>query len=251
MWEIVAPRLFGNLEPPRPVKNRSSSWAELRDCYLEKERVVLPQEHFSVEGRVEDQPAFRIGENHSILLNTNPSIESGCIVILLESPHREEYGEADIPKAPLQNCNSRRGLKCNLEHLLKASELWLQRLTRDESVSLEGLQIVLANAVQYQASLNNLLKDRDDGLHRPIRNCIWKLVFRNGGAEEMVDRLNGYAPTLVLAAPTAPVREELAAYLGWADTSWPWRFIDRHPSIWLMQRPALRNEPCYEHHPSA
>lgn len=102
-----------------------------------------------------------------------------------------------------------------------------------------GRQLILANAIQYQTSLQALMGRWTSKLHEAVRNSVWKTVFRAGGGDEMILRLDAYAPLLVLLAPAATVRKPLIAKVREAERRWPSYRVSTHPSGWWSAPPRI------------
>lgn len=246
MYEIVIPEIFPGHGAPKSRHSRSAQWEKLKAEYRKHGQICVPQAQFAHNRCVQDEAVYRLEEAFYLRQESGPK-ESGCIVVGLESPHVAEFEKRDDGLgnaiAPLQDPRSREGLARHLGRLLYEAALWTGE-------NLIGKQIVLANSIQYQASLQSLMTNSRLGLQKRVRNCVWHMIWNAGGKEDFRARLNELRPVLILMAPTAPVREALAQFLN-DDMSCPWLFADRHPCLWLRKAPHLREEPRFRWRPTA
>ena len=130
---------------------------------------------------------------------TDPGDFAETVVVVLESPHAEEYvgGDVNCPIAPAQGitgCNIRR----LLAHVLSA-----------DAIAEAGLQVannsrvVIANPVQFQASLwcihSGSLEVEGKKLDwRTLRNAVWRALWDHLKETDFAARLSAYNPSLIL-----------------------------------------------------
>jgi hypothetical protein len=164
---------------------------------------------------------------------SKPDARSNGVVLLLESPHRDEFdGRGGFAIGPLRNERVRAKLEQYLPSLLEIAE---ERLGR----SLEGRGVNLVNAVQYQASLQALMADYGGKLQDGVRTPVWRTVFAAGGGRDMLARLDRYEPSVVLAAPTKVVWNAIEREFDKHARRWPWLRVDSHPSCWTWRVPKI------------
>lgn len=123
------------------------------------------------------------------------------IVIVLESPHEDEY-ECNVgqPIAPAQGSTG-----CNIQR-------WLDEVLRSCSALhhelREGTRVLLSNPVQFQASLASIIdcsrKDKDgDMVWKKVRDAVWKALWCvQPIRDEFRNRLEIYRPDFVINACT-------------------------------------------------
>jgi hypothetical protein len=103
---------------------------------------------------------------------------------------------------------------------------------------LVGRSIALVNAVQYQTSLQAIMRDYNGRLRSGVRTPVWKAFFKKGGRADLLSRLERYEPRVVLLATTGTVRSDVRVSLAAGSTS-PWMEVDYHPSYWGRSAPSL------------
>ena len=243
-YNIVIPEVFASHGPPRPQRRRSVAWSKVRAEYRIGDQLSVPAKQFALSRCVQDAVSYRIGEGFHLQNETGVK-ERGCVVVVLESPHSAEFESASDhfgkAIAPLQDAGSRAGLELHLGRLLGLTAC-------GSGTELIGRQVILANSIQYQTSLQSLMTDQGIGLQVPVRNCVWHMLWNAGGREDFEARLARLEPALILMAPTAPVRTALAEMLD-NQRNVPWIFADRHPCLWRRTEPHLRHEPRFRFFP--
>jgi hypothetical protein len=137
-------------------------------------------------------------------------VANGSIVIILESPHKDEY-DYDRNFKPLYPAMSEKmngtgkGIDDNLDGVLN-----------DIGVSRNAdSPVIICNPVQYQTSLDYLLDDGDGGgIDNEIRNSVWRLLF---GFREIKEdfrlRIHDYDPQIILNACTSDLSHDVSAFL--------------------------------------
>lgn len=244
-YEITLPEVFAGFGPPQLKRSRSKAWGKLREEFRSDNQIAIPSKQFAPNRCVKDTVAYRVLKKGSLERACGPK-EPGCVVVGLESPHASEFkasgdhfGDAI---APLQEAGSRAGLDLRLPSLLEEAAEFAD-------VDLRGRQIVLSNSIQYQTSLQSLMGDEVNNLQRPVRNSVWHALWRAGGREDFEARLDKLKPSLILMAPTAPVKAAVAAFLQ-TQNEVPWIFAGPHPCMWQRQLPELSEDPAFRHLPS-
>lgn len=230
---IKIPSRYGGHENGTSTRSRSSRWTLLEMEYHSEGEVVVPDWLFDPRCRVPDEGAYTIGANCVLARTPCAAIKPGGVILLLESPHKDEFeGPKGRARWPLQNEQVRADLESKVPTLLRSA-------AKETGMDLTGKQLALVNAIQYQMSLHSLMKSWASKLVRPVRNCVWKAVYAAGGAEDMLRRIDSYHPDLVLLAPTADVRKPFLASLRAAGPGWRSYRISAHPSGWFACDPKL------------
>lgn len=234
-FEIRLPTSLAGFAPDQTFYSTSAGWLKVRagsDGWRDGDVISVPDHVFDQAHRVDDELAYRIGAGCAIEREKGGP-ESGGVVMLLESPHRDEYdGCGGSAIGPLQNVKARNSLERYLPGLLKVAE---DRLGR----SLEGRGVNLVNAVQYQASLQALMNNYGGGIQAAVRTGVWRNIFASGGDRDMLARLDRYEPSLVLAAPTKVVWNAIKREFDDHARRWPWLRVDCHPSCWAWRVPSI------------
>lgn len=117
------------------------------------------------------------------------------IVLLLESPHKDEYTDGDIarPKAP-----ARGETGDNIDR-------WLGTvLSRTNADLIEpGCHVIISNPIQFQTSLHAIHRRPLKGSWRTLRNKVWITLWRAAHITECFRaRLTAYNPSLIINACT-------------------------------------------------
>ncbi|MEG8027720.1 hypothetical protein [Sphingomonas aerolata] len=234
-FEIRLPTSLAGFAPDQTFYSASAGWLKVRsgcDGWRDGDAITVPDYVFDRAHQVDDELAYRIGAGCAIEREKGGP-EAGGVVMLLESPHRDEYdGQSGIAIGPLRNKESRDYLERYLPSLLKVAEGRLGR-------SLEGLGVNLVNAVQYQTSLQALMTDYGGRLQDGVRTRVWKTIFASGGDGDMLARLDRYDPGIVLAAPTKVVWNAIRREFDGHSRRWPWLRVDSHPSCWKRRVPKI------------
>lgn len=128
------------------------------------------------------------------------------IVLLLESPHKDEYTEFFAPKAPAQGStgdNIGKEIANLLFLLLNKNEYKSYGCCKLKN---ERYKLILANPVQYQTSLSILYDEKIDKI---IRNSVWKSLWNYVNVkgkkviqEHFKNRIIKYKPCLIINSCT-------------------------------------------------
>lgn len=141
------------------------------------------------------------------------------IVIILESPHVDEFYANGTAKGPAQGKTGNRFDK------------YFERLLHESSVSrvigTTTHAIVFVNSVQYQCSLG---RQPLIGQNRRDCNDNWRLCFNAGCDLDLVDRLNALNPFAVINLCTADLKMDVEQTVdhfnnytsGTHPASWRW-----------------------------
>lgn len=215
---------------------------------IEEDGVVTIGGMFSKTNRVPDVDRYRIGRRGTVwyvkphqvcevgqtrnnrfkdILPAN-DFRGKTLVIILESPHRDEYLDCDIgqPIAPAQGTTGN-NIRDKLADVLNGHD--------DLSTHLvSGTRVILCNPVQFQASLASVVSDGQAPLARPVWRQIWRV---NEVKENFLVRLSSYRPDYMVNACTRELqglvtnfllehRHDLGAEL----------YKGYHPSVWAHAR---------------
>ena len=182
--------------------------------------VVRVVDFFGECNRVPDVSRFHIGDDGrpypqsdvpESQLHLQPQLRS--IVLLVESPHKDEYQFANI-NYPIAAANGQTGRNINkyLREVLLAirRELTNAGLNQEDYIK-PGSHVIISNPIQFQTSLNAIHKQSLAGDWIELKNNVWKALWNEGeGGEEVPSyiqlcfraRLNTYRPSLIINACT-------------------------------------------------
>lgn len=131
---------------------------------------------------------------YDVLPEDQRSTYTKTIVIVLESPHKEEYLHNDIfnPIAPAQGATGRNVQK----YLHCVLHSWPGLCDELE----QGTRIVLSNPVQIQASLASKISSSD---WRKVRDVVWTAMWNDQSVRnDFESRLERYSPDFIINACT-------------------------------------------------
>lgn len=157
---------------------------------------IVIRDSFGQQNRVCDDDRYRIcRETHGPLECCQPDAPfERTLVILLESPHEQEYvaGCIDRPVAPALGTTGR-NIRNNLMGVVRSlCQIDLAEITR----------VILANPIQFQCSLASLIHHGPKSWQR-TRDAVWKTLWRQPAIrEECRERLQGYHADFILNACT-------------------------------------------------
>lgn len=237
-FRILLPAHLTGFAPNLEFGSTSRAWMKVKEGeggWRSGEVIRVPDQLFDETRRVKDEKAYRIGPDCALECERREP-ERGGVALLLESPHKEEFdGQGGEAIGPLRNKQARKSLEAHLPRLLRQVEQLLGQ-------TLERKAVNLVNAVQYQTSLQSGMLDYEGPLQSCVRTPVWGQLFRNGGAGNMLDRLDLCEPEVVLVAPTGEVRKAVKRAIRGHQNSWPWIEVNCHPSIWTRCYPELSSQ---------
>lgn len=145
------------------------------------------------------------------------------IAIVLESPHKNEFGVNGLPKGPAMGTTG---------NFFSRNNRGFIDFVSNSSVSyiLNGIyKLIYVNSVQYQTSLGMSLKKNSN---RNNRDNIWLSVFnKDGGDIDLKKRINALKPELIINLCTKGVKN-LQLYVD-NTISAPYKYtFGTHPSTW-------------------
>ena len=201
--------------------------------------------HIGVYGR--PYPHSDVPESQ---LHLQPQLRS--IVLLVESPHKDEYQFANI-NYPIAAANGQTGRNINkyLSEVLLAIQRKLTNagLNEAEYIKRDG-HVIISNPIQFQTSLNAIHEKSLRGERKKLRDNVWKALWNEGEGGEAVARyiqlcfrarLNTYRPSLIINACTGDLTDD-DSLMAHVETFVQDEFqhvlridID-HPSFWQVPR---------------
>lgn len=164
----------------------------------------IPKELFRCDKKVYDEIRYKIEIENGIVrkkkiekyISSKVDIDDDYksykrIVVIIESPHKDEYDDNFNPKGPAQGKTGDM-IEKNIDQILELFK------GEDENVENSKYILIISNPVQFQASLGSFY---DNGLHKSIRNNIWSELYKIY-KDDFVKRLEEYEPNYILNATT-------------------------------------------------
>ena len=151
---------------------------------------------FGQGNRVCDDDRYRIDrQKNGPLERCQPGTGYGkTLVILLESPHRDEYSGncIDRPIKPAMG-TAGRNIRNHLINVVHSCPHLKNRLD-------PNTRVIIANPIQFQCSLVSVITSGD---WKKIRDAVWKALWnRQEIQNEFRKRLKGYNPNFIINACT-------------------------------------------------
>lgn len=104
---VHLPSRFAGHEHGAWLRSRSGQWAGLRDEFRSARGYTVPDWLFDGAHRVQDEAAYLIGPDCNITPTRSPAIRRGAVVVVLESPHKDEFdGPGGCASARFETCTS-------------------------------------------------------------------------------------------------------------------------------------------------
>lgn len=151
--------------------------------------------------------------------------EDKTIVLLLESPHKDEYDSCNNAIAPAQG-KTGENIDKNIITLLRELE------SLNPGLFNEGrYRFIICNPIQYQTSLYMYHKHELEDDYRTLRNRCWKKIWRDENIQEdFKSRLDLYKPILIINACTSALQIKVTQYL--KENNYNNIYTTYHPSYW-------------------
>lgn len=154
----------------------------------------------------------------------------GTVLLLLESPHKDEYDDNSVA-CPIAPASGQTGTKMhnNLKSALNASCNGHLR-----SVIGNNYRIIIANPIQFQTSLWAIHKGDLAGDWRVLRNATWKTLWDVPEIRhEFCCRVRSYNPQVALNCCTSQLRDLITSFfVHYGFTTQMHLYESFHPSAW-------------------
>ena len=190
------------------------------------DRGIYVRRMFGADNRVRDVQRYRFGQDGRIVPHCDEVADCGShLVVLLESPHKDEYGnKGTAMNCPIAPAMGRTGNSMNtyLGNLLRAIEA-------------PACEVIISNPIQFQASLyvvhNN--KEISKCERRRLTDAVWKALWN----VELVrgdfrTRILRYRPCLVVNACTSHLGGIIDEFLR-STLPQVCCWTTNHPSSWM------------------
>ena len=172
--------------------------------------------------------------------------QPGSIVLLLESPHKDEYGRnITVRKAPAAG---RRGSGGNIARCL---DTVLMHIQIETGLIMPGCHVVISNPVQFQTSLHAaLLDEHRKELDNTLRDNVWRTLWDEPCIKQcFLTRLGRYHPKVIINACTGKLDQpkdlkRLVNDFVHANLPLVPLFAVAHPASWQDLRPKRFNPPA-------
>lgn len=149
------------------------------------------------------------------------------IILLLESPHCDEFNSNKIPIAPAQGETGKlidKNIFNVLEEILSSEE---------KSIFNEGdnIRIIIANPIQYQTSLYMYHNRKLEDEYQTLRNRCWRAIWNEKNIkDDFKERIKRYNPTLIINACTYSLKDKVTEFL--KENKFNNIYTSYHPSYW-------------------
>lgn len=157
--------------------------------------------------------------------------EDEVILLILESPHKDEYIVKDkklVPIAPAQGDTGK-----NIEEEIQKV---LTEINRFEELDDGKYKLIICNPVPYQTSLGAYHSESLKDSYKTLRDNVWKKMWSNDEIKgDFKKRLETYKPYLIINACTSSVKKYVTEcvkdYLKYVNTSKLF-YTTNHPAAW-------------------
>ncbi|HEX8441939.1 hypothetical protein [Archangium sp.] len=186
--------------------------------------INIPKTQFCTQAKLDDI-TFNFKNGNLEQVNRKPRL--GGILLLLESPHSEEY-DYDVMSGTMIPLEPLTGQRWRLRYL----SLVLAAVADHWNLpNLTDVDVTLCNPIPWQASLARLLKV--DKLRTKIRDRIWLELWHLGFVRHhFAERVWEYQPGIILNGCTDALKPNVYTFLcrlGYAGQIAP----THHPSGWM------------------
>ncbi|ATB28290.1 hypothetical protein MEBOL_001736 [Melittangium boletus DSM 14713] len=207
-------------------------WEGLHPSLYQGEHLYVPDDQFCDAAIVPDVTLQYDGRT---FVSTEHPPDRRGIVLLLESPHRDEYEHQTRRQGRIGTFRPREplwGKRANLSFLPDLLAC-IQNMRRAVVPALTEVPLTLCNPVPLQTSLHRLYASRRDGLKAHIRTVVWKQLFGLRVIEQNFGiRLRRYRPLLILDGCTKPLSDQLMQTFTNLGLTRHKIVKVRHPSYW-------------------
>ena len=224
------------------IKKIKKNTYEIRDYFKDEKKVpdawryiIKKQDNIFILESVAGKYSHLAEENKFGDVKTDeipPEREN--IILILESPHKDEYSSDFTPLGPAQGATGKNIEKYFGKNLLPLAEKLIDKNFNGE------YNLIISNPVQYQTSLYRLHKTSlGKSYAKRLRDRVWEMLFQEKKVKEnFLERLISYKPFAIINGCTSTVSPAVTEFLkndflSAADFK-SFIFKTTHPSSWYM-----------------
>lgn len=217
---------FDTLEIEIELTNDELKWLSVESDYLDNDTKNIKSSFFDDTKKIKDVWRYDLSiSGEELKLDEFKDDKDICntknnILIILESPHKDEYDEDFKPLSPAKGATGYAFSKYFLSHALPILKNLGMHLNNNQTYG-----VCFVNPVQYQTSLHEIHKK---GLKSDLRDKVWRALYPKCkiGFEE---RLKSYEPKFIINACTSKLKRDLDEVLNGVVGE---KFETSHPSNW-------------------
>lgn len=231
---------MGRHRVPVQFTSKHWQWGHLIDpSHVSEGTITIPGSQFHDDKRVKDICRAVWQDGQVVDTQWRHRTGRGGIVVILESPHKDEYtkDESFEPLIPLNGTRSVQRFFLHLGEILGA-------IAR-QGVTIPNGDVVLCNPVQWQTSLHRLTQTHF--LVSEIRDVVWSRIYAIGAVQAFFEaRLKSYQPRLIINACTGSLDHPGPKQAVQQTLTRLWEKGDleaalaatHHPSVWMERTAA-------------
>lgn len=187
--------------------------------------------HIDLFPHAPDVCQIRVRRKANSYIDTYPQANfcHDTLVIILESPHRDEY-QYDCINCPIAPAQGSTGceIKLHFVEVISLCQDLYYNLCANET------RVILCNPVQFQTSLVAVV---DSPKWRSIRNKIWKALWSIQEIQsDFEERLISYSPNYIINACTSVLRKNVSDFLRHNRFPDAMKYETNHPSSWQWRQ---------------
>ena len=187
----------------------------------------------------------KISEDNQYIDKPATEAKENVCLLVIESPHKDEYDENFNPIAPAQGKTGK-----NIENyfceIINSSDESIKRVfckkikkkdNQNKQESYEVMQLIICNPVQFQASLYELHQSENSWDYSNFKDSIWRKLYNNDIGEErsFINRVNKtYKPKIIINACTYNVGKVVCTAIKNLQPKMKFLYLkaSSHPSVW-------------------
>ena len=136
--------------------------------------------------------------------------ETKSIILILESPHKDEYCNLNNIYTPIAPAQGKTGNRIKNNISIVVNEL-INNEIYNSSLSSGKYRLIICNPVQFQTSLYYL---HNEGIIKNLRDRVWKEIFNQEKVKyNFYSRLSKYYPSVIINACTESCSKEVGDFI--------------------------------------
>lgn len=205
------------------MKNLNLNLSKVNDVY----RYLIFGDKTKLYKKELEQDLEVFGKSNYKDRSTKEREEYKNIVLLLESPHSDEFDSNRFAIAPAQG-ETGRLIDMNILTVLRE----LKELEKDLFSNEENkYKLIISNPIQYQTSLYMYHNNKLKGKYKTLRNRCWKKIWKEEKIKnEFKERMDKYKPELIINACTSDLQDNVTKFL--KTNNFKNIYTSYHPSYW-------------------